>query len=46
MINFGAYIVYVYHNHRIIVVNLLGFKVKYQSYYIFPFLTVLSRQLI
>lgn len=29
MINFGAYIVYVYYNYKIIVVHLLGFKVKY-----------------
>lgn len=31
MINFGAYIVYVYYNYKIIVVHLLGFKVKYHS---------------
>lgn len=42
MINFGAYIVYVYYNYKIIVVHLLGFKVKYHSYYIFLFLMVLS----
>lgn len=36
MINFGAYIVYVYYNYKIIVVHLLGFKVKYFLIVLFP----------